>query len=116
MSDSTDTIDLPYLRHLKWDETVVMSGNRKTPTLLYVTRGPKNDSLIWHCEENGKFFQYRQYSCSKKSVELMCIYSKNKRSKCPARLTVEPLKEGLIYARKINNKNRLNITQNFKLN
>ena len=29
MSDSTDTIDLPYLRHLKWDETVVMSGNRK---------------------------------------------------------------------------------------
>jgi hypothetical protein len=41
MSDSTDTIDLPYLRHLKWDETVVITGDRKTPTLLYVTRAQK---------------------------------------------------------------------------
>ena len=45
MSASEDTIDIPYLRHLKWDETVVTSGDRETPTLLYVIRGPKNDSL-----------------------------------------------------------------------
>ena len=77
MSASEDTIDISYLRHLKWDETVVTSGDRETPTLLYVTRGPKNDSLIWHFEENGKFFQYRQYTCNKKTVDLMCVYSRN---------------------------------------
>ena len=64
MSASEDTIDIPYLRHLKWSETVVTSGDRETPTLLYVTRGPKNDSLICHFEENGKLFQYRQYTCN----------------------------------------------------
>ena len=45
---------VPYLSRINSCE-----GTRKKPELLYVTRGGKNNSLIFHTKENGKFFQYR---------------------------------------------------------
>ena len=104
--NETDTVDLPYLRHIRYDESIVTAGDRKNPQLLYVTSGALDNSFLWHFEENGKFYQYRQYSVTKKTVILQCVYAKNKRANCPARITVEPLIEGLIYARKINGRNR----------
>ena len=60
---------VPYLARVNSCE-----GTRQKPELLYVTRGGKKNSLIFHTKENGKFFQYRQKSVNKKSIVLMCIY------------------------------------------
>ena len=81
--NETDTVDLPYLRHIRYDESIVTAGDRKNPHLLYVTSGVLDNSFLWHFEENGKFYQYRQYSVTKKTVVLQCVYAKNKRANCP---------------------------------
>ena len=45
---------VPYLSRINSCE-----GTREKPQLLYVTKGGKENSLIFHFKENGKFYQYR---------------------------------------------------------
>ena len=87
---------VPYLSRINSCE-----GTRTKPELLYVTRGGKNNSLIFHTKENGKFFQYRAKCVNKKSILLMCIYKKNVRgNNCQAFLTVTPNRDGLIISKR----------------
>ena len=96
---------VPYLARVNSCE-----GTRQKPELLYVTRGGKENSLIFHTKENGKFFQYRQKSVNKKSIVLMCIYKENSRSdNCNAFITVKPNREGLIISKMGKRKNRFYI-------
>ena len=96
---------VPYLARVNSCE-----GTRQKPELLYVTRGGKKNSLIFHTKENGKFFQYRQKSVNKKSIVLMCIYKENSRSdNCNAFITVKPNREGLIISKMGKRKNRFYI-------
>ena len=83
---------VPYLSRINSCE-----GTRKIPEILYVTRGEKQNSLIFHAKENGQFFQYRAKLVNKKSILLMCIYKRNIRSSnCHAFITVTPNRENLI--------------------
>ena len=87
---------VPYLSQINSCE-----GTRKKPELLYVTRGGKNNSLIFHTKENGKFFQYRAKCVNNKSILLMCIYKRNVRgNNCQAFLTVTPNRDGLIISKR----------------
>ena len=44
--NETDTVDLPYLRHIRYDESIVTAGDRKNPHLLYVTSGALDNSFL----------------------------------------------------------------------
>ena len=102
---------VPYLARVNSCE-----GTRQKPELLYVTRGGKKNSLIFHTKENGKFFQYRQKSVNKKSIVLMCIYKENSRSdNCNAFITVKPNREGLIISKMGKRKNRFYINYEEKI-
>ena len=86
---------VPYLSRINHE-----FGTRKSPYLLYVTKGGKSNSLIFHFKEDGKYFQYRQDNTTKNSVTLKCIYKLNSRSnKCPANIVLIPLRPDLIYAK-----------------
>ena len=65
-----------YLERVKQN-----GGNRKNPLLIYVTKGGKDDCLIFHTKEESNYYQYRAKSVLKKSITLMCIYSRNSRAK-----------------------------------
>ena len=57
---------VPYLSRINSCE-----GTREKPQLLYVTKGGKENSLIFHFKENGKFYQYRAKCVYKTSILLM---------------------------------------------
>ena len=83
---------VPYLSRINHE-----FGTRKSPYLLYVTKGGKSNSLIFHFKEDGKYFQYRQDNTTKNSVTLKCIYKLNSRSnKCPANIVLIPLRQAII--------------------
>ena len=65
---------VPYLSRLNHD-----FGCRKNPYLIYVTRGGKLNSLIFHFKEENKYFQYILESVASQSVVLRCIYKRNSR-------------------------------------
>jgi hypothetical protein len=82
-------------------------GTRQKPELLFVTRGEKENSLLFHTKENRKFFQYRQKSVNLKSIVLMCIYKQNSRfANCNAFITVKLNREGLIISKMGERENR----------
>ena len=58
----------PFLSRIKDD-----LGSRQNPYLLYITKGGKSDSRIFHFKENNKYFQYRKESVNRNSVTLQCI-------------------------------------------
>ena len=93
---------VPYLSRIN-----IESGTRKIPFLLYVTRGGKLNSLIFHFKEGGKYYQYCAASVTSKAVLLKCIYKRNFRSEnCPATIKITPLRPDLIYFKLQNNKKR----------
>ena len=86
---------VPYISRINHE-----FGTRKNPYLLYVTKGGKLNSLIFHFKEDNKYYQYRQDNTNSNSVTLKCIYKPNTRSqKCPANLVLIPLRPDLIYAK-----------------
>ena len=72
---------VPYLSRLNNE------GTREKRCKLYVTKGGKDDSMIFHIKEENNYYQYRRLNVYKKKVTLMCIYKRNKRGKCKAELT-----------------------------
>jgi hypothetical protein len=101
---------VPYLSRINSCE-----GTREKPQLLYVTKGGKENSLIFHFKENGKFYQYRAKCVYKTSILLMCIYKRNARSNdCMAFVTVMPNLEGLIISRRTAENRRLRFFINFE--
>ena len=92
----------PYLSRLNHD-----FGCRKNPYLIYVTRGGKLNSLIFHFKEENKYFQYILESVASQSVVLRCIYKRNSRSqKCPANIKISPNRPDLIYSKENNTRKR----------
>ena len=73
--NETDTVDLPYLRHIRYDETIVTAGDRKNPKLLYVTSWALDNSFHGILKKMEKFYQYRQYSVTKK-IEMLKLPKK----------------------------------------
>ena len=106
------TQSVPYLNRLN-----TVEGTRQKPHLLYVTHGGKKESYIFHYKEENLYFQYRVYSVRKNSVVLMCIYTRNSRSmKCPAKLTIIPKRNDLIYAKMLGGRNRFYVNFAIALN
>ena len=100
---------VPYLSRFNSCE-----GTRKKPEISYVTRGGKQNSLIFHTKENGQFFQYRAKLVNKESILLMCIYKRNIRSSnCHAFITVTPNRENLIVSKKPDENSRARFFINF---
>jgi hypothetical protein len=86
---------VPYLARMNSCERT-----RQKPKLLYVTLDGKENSLIFHTQENEKCFQYRQKSVNLKSIVLMCIYKQNSRSdNCNTFITVKPNRGGLMISK-----------------
>ena len=86
---------VPYLSRIN-----TCQGASRKPEIIYVTKGGKDNSFIFHFKENGKFFQYRAKCINKKSILLICIYKRNSRSiDCQAFITITPNHEGLIILR-----------------
>ena len=53
----------------------------------------------------------------KDSVLLMCIYTRNSRSmKCPAKLTIKPKRNNLIYAKEMGGRNRFYVDFSIAIN
>ena len=108
--ETTKTV--PYLKRLDTNE-----GTRQNPHLLYVTHGGKKESYIFHYKEENLCYQYRVYSVRKDSVLLMCIYTRNSRSmKCPAKLTIKPKRNNLIYAKEMGGRNRFYVDFSIAIN
>jgi hypothetical protein len=118
-----------YIKNMNWNRVVTYlarinscEGTRQKPELLYVTQGGKENSLIFHTKENGKFFQYRQKFVNQKSIVLMCIYvhiyiyKQNARSdNCYAFILIEPNREGLIILKIVKLNNRFYINYEEKI-
>ena len=51
---------VPYLNRLN------LEGTRAKPSLLNITKGGKENSLIFHTKEDEKYFQYRARCVNKK--------------------------------------------------
>ena len=66
---------VPYLSRLNNE------GTREKPCILYVTKGGKDDSMIFHMKEENNYYQYRRSNVYKTKVTLMCIYKRYKRGK-----------------------------------
>ena len=66
---------VPYLLRLNNEFT------REKPCILYITKGGKDNSMIFHMKEENNYHQYRRLNVYKKKVTLMCIYKRNKRGK-----------------------------------
>jgi hypothetical protein len=90
---------VPYLSRLNNE------GTREKPCILYVTKGGKDDSMIFHMKEENNYYQYRRLNVYKTKVTLMCIYKRNKRGKCKAELTIVPKRDNLIIT-KFDEKNK----------
>ena len=101
---------VPYLARINIDE-----GTRDKPILLYVTKGGKENSLIFHFKENGKHYQYRAKCVYKNSILLMCIYKRNYRSNdCKAFVTITPNLADLIIFRRTAENRRLRYFFNYE--
>ena len=99
-----------YLARINIDE-----GTRDKPILLYVTKGGKENSLIFHFKENGKHYQYRAKWVYKNSILLMCIYKRNYRSNdCKAFVTITPNLADLIISRRTAENRRLRYFFNYE--
>ena len=100
---------VPYLSRMN-----TCQGTREKPEILYVTKGGKENSLIFHFKENGKFYRYRAKVVNKKTIILMCIYKRNSRSNdCQAFITISPNHEGLIILRTTVGKSKARFFINF---
>ena len=77
---------VPYLSRIN-----TCQGASRKPEIIYVTKGGKDNSFIFHFKENGKFYQYRAKFVYKTSILLMCTFERNARSNdCMAFVTVMP--------------------------
>jgi hypothetical protein len=61
---------VPYLSRINSCE-----GTREKAQLLYITKGGKENFLIFHFKENGKFYQYCAKCVYKTSILLMCNFT-----------------------------------------
>ena len=83
--------------HLHYEK--VEGGTTALPNLTDYTYGAEEDSRIFHAQEFDYFYEYRQYNCYKKEVNLQCIYGRSK-YKCPAKRSVRPKGPNLIISKK----------------
>ena len=60
---------VPYISRINHE-----FGTRKNPYLLYVTKGGKLNSLIFHFKEDNKYYQYRQDNTNSNSVTLKTAF------------------------------------------
>ena len=77
-------------------------GSRLNPKFLNTGHGGRNNSVIFHTEEDGKHYQYHRNVVSKDDLQLTCMYRKNRRANCRAGMRLKPKKHDLTYKRKIN--------------
>ena len=64
----------------------IPTGDRKNPVLTHLTTGGKDKSRIFHTMENGLYHEYRVKKVNKKSITVMCIYSRRGKVMCKAEL------------------------------
>ena len=83
------TQNIPYLEYMTTD-----CGTRKNPFLIHVTSGERDNSHVFHCKEDNKYFQYHIKNVNKASVNLTCMYKKSR--KCPATVTLVPSNQNMI--------------------
>ena len=53
-------------------------GTRINPALYHITRGQRDDSFVYHTEEDRKYYQYHKLNINKKSINLQCMYARRK--------------------------------------
>jgi hypothetical protein len=58
-----------YLDHL-----VTNIGTRNEPFLLYVTRGQRDDSFIFHFKKDGLYFQYSAFSILEEQIKNITVF------------------------------------------
>ena len=75
---------VPFLQHINENGTPKIEGTRLNPKFLYTGHGERNDSVIFHTEEDGKHYQYHRNVVSKDDLQLTCMYRKNRRANCRA--------------------------------
>ena len=88
--------------HIDPEGSLITNGSRETPNFQYCTNGGRDNSVIFHTEENGNFYQYHKINVQKNHIQAGCMYSKNPRANCRAVFKLAAKKENLIYKRKIN--------------
>ena len=74
----------------------IPTGDRNTPVLTHITKGGKDNSRIFHTKENGLYHEYRVKNVQKKTIMVMCIYSRRGKVMCKATLILRPKKADLI--------------------
>ena len=106
---------VPFLQHINENGSSKIEGTRLNPKFLYTGHGERNDSVIFHTEEEGKQYQYHRNVVSKDDLQLTCMYRKNRRANCRAGMRLKPKKHDLTYKRKINGKLRYFLSDEVKL-
>ena len=103
---------VPFMGHIDQNGLLITKGSRETPNFLYCTNGARNDSKIFHTEENGKYYQYHKLAVNQNDVNLRCMYHKNQRAHCCAHLKIRPKKPDLIYGQNVNGTSRYFLAEN----
>ena len=96
------SLNVPFLGHIDSEGLLITKGTRETPNFQYATNGARDDSVIFHTEEDGNFYQYHKWNVQKNHIRVRCMYNKNIRANCRAVLKLAAKKDGLINKRKIN--------------